>query len=115
MPHFENGSQPRHSHNHQARPEPRGDHRDHRRGSRPPQERPEGRIDNRLAYERIDAGHKAFFADLQQNDKGRYVKIAEVRGEGEAARRDTIRVDVGTLPELIEVLQRLLDYHAQNS
>lgn len=57
-----------------------------------------------IASEKIDVDRKVFFLDLQENHRGRYIKITEDVG----GRRDTIIVPIEAAVLFSEALQRLI-------
>ena len=64
---------------------------------------PQTRQCNTLATEKISVDRKIFFLDLQENHRGRYLKITEDVG----GRRDTIIVPIEAAAEFLGAFQRL--------
>jgi hypothetical protein len=59
-----------------------------------------------IASEKVTHERKVFFLDLQENQRGRFLKITEDVG----GRRDTIMLPAPAFREFLEALQRLVDY-----
>jgi hypothetical protein len=59
---------------------------------------------NTLATEKIEVDRKIFFLDLQENHRGRFLKITEDVG----GRRDTIIVPIEASSEFMEALKRVI-------
>ena len=62
-----------------------------------------------LASEKIMWERKIFFLDLKENQRGRYLKITEDVG----GRRDTIMVPADAFKDLLEALQRLVEFEGK--
>ncbi len=60
---------------------------------------------NTLATEKISVEHKVFFLDLQENHRGRYLKITEDVG----GRRDTLIIPIEAAAEFSSALQRVIN------
>lgn len=59
---------------------------------------------NTLATEKIEVDRKIFFLDLQENHRGRFLKITEDVG----GRRDTIIVPIEATQEFLEAVKRVI-------
>lgn len=59
---------------------------------------------NTIATEKIEVDRKIFFLDLQENHRGRFLKITEDVG----GRRDTIIVPIEAAPEFMDALKRVV-------
>ena len=57
-----------------------------------------------LATEKIEVEHKMFFLDLQENHRGRFLRITEDAG----GRRATILVALENAREFTETIQRII-------
>ena len=63
------------------------------------------RTDDPLASEKLQVDRKIFFLDLEENQRGRFLKITEDVG----GRRDTIMLPATALQEFVEALTRIVD------
>ena len=61
-----------------------------------------------IASEKITSDRKAFFLDLKENQRGRFLKITEDVG----GRRDTIMLPAEAFKDFIEALERLVEFEA---
>ena len=59
-----------------------------------------------LYTEKIEIDRKIFFVDLKENVRGKYLKITEDVG----GRRDTIIVPIDAVQQLVDALQKSLDF-----
>ncbi len=59
-----------------------------------------------LASEKLAHERKVFFLDLQENQRGRFLKITEDVG----GRRDTIRLPAPAFGDFAGALKRLMEY-----
>lgn len=57
-----------------------------------------------LATEKIEVEHKQFFLDLQENHRGRFLRITEDAG----GRRETIIIPIENAVEFTETLKRII-------
>jgi hypothetical protein len=62
-----------------------------------------------IASETIAHEHKAFFLDLKENERGRFLKITE---EGRR-RRDTIMLPAPAFKDFAEALERLIEFESK--
>ncbi len=62
-----------------------------------------------IASEKLYSDRKAFYLDLKENDRGRFLKVTEdVKG-----RRNTIIIPAGALKDFTEALARLIEFEAK--
>jgi len=61
-----------------------------------------------LASEKLAVDRKAFFLDLKENERGRYIKITEDVG----GRRDTIMLPLAGAAEFHRLLGRLIEFES---
>jgi len=57
-----------------------------------------------LATEKIEVEYKVFFLDLQENSRGRFVRITEDAG----GRRETVIVSIEDAREFTDTLKRIM-------
>jgi len=57
-----------------------------------------------LATEKIEVEYKIFFLDLQENHRGRFLRITEDAG----GRRETVIVSMEDAQEFIETIKRII-------
>jgi hypothetical protein len=62
-------------------------------------------MEEELRSEKIQVERKLFFLDLKENQRGKFLKITEDVG----GRRDTIIIPASGLPEIVEVLQEMIE------
>jgi len=61
-----------------------------------------------IATEKVFTGRKVFFLDLNENLRGRFLKITEDVG----GRRDRIMVPMSAASSMLETLKRLMEFEA---
>lgn len=57
-----------------------------------------------LATEKIEVEHKTFFLDLQENHRGRFLRLTEDAG----GRRETVIVSIENAAEFTEAIRRVI-------